>query len=166
VARYSPEHRDALLKKLLPPFNMTVAELARQEGVSEQTLYNWRKHAKAEGAAVPGDKNRTEDWPAEAKLAVVIETAALSEIELSEYCRSKGLYPAQVQGWRQACLTGQQSSREQRLNEQVQARADKKRIKELERELRRKEKALAEAAALLVLRKKLDAFWVNDSEED
>ncbi|WP_036666583.1 transposase, partial [Paludibacterium yongneupense] len=94
MARYSPERREALLKKLLPPFNMTVAELARQEGLSEQTLYNWRKQAKAGGAAVPGDKNRAEDWPAEAKLAVVIETASLSEIELSEYCRSKGLYPA------------------------------------------------------------------------
>jgi len=51
VARYSSERREALLKKLLPPFNMTVAELARQEGISEQTLYNWRKHAKAGGAA-------------------------------------------------------------------------------------------------------------------
>ena len=63
---------------------MKASPIARHEGVSEQTLYNWRKHAKAGGTAVPGDKNRTEDWPAEAKLAVVIETATLSEIELSE----------------------------------------------------------------------------------
>ena len=166
MSRYSPERKDALLRKLLPPVNMSVAELARQEGVSEQTLYNWRKHAKAGGAAVPGDKNLPEDWPAEAKLAVVIETASLSEIELSEYCRSKGLFPTQVKAWRQACITGQQSSRDQHLNEQAQARADKKRIKDLERELRRKEKALAEAAALLVLRKKLNAYWENDSEEE
>ena len=51
-----------------------------------------------------------DDWSADAKLAVVIETAALSEIELSEYCRRKGLYVDQVRDWRQACLDGQQSS--------------------------------------------------------
>jgi transposase-like protein len=166
MSRYSPERKEALLKKLLPPINLSVAELARQEGVSEQTLYTWRKQAKAGGAAVPGDKNLPDDWPAEAKLAVVIETAPLSEIELNEYCRRKGLYPAQVKDWRQACIIGQQSSRDQRLNDQAQARADKKRIKDLERELRRKEKALAEAAALLVLRKKLNAYWGDDSEDE
>ncbi|GHD71371.1 hypothetical protein GCM10011419_02930 [Vogesella fluminis] len=166
MARYSSERKAALLKKLLPPLNLSVAELARLEGISEQTLYNWRKQAKAEGAAVPGDKKLPDDWPAEAKFAVVVETAMLSEIELSEYCRSKGLYPEQVKAWQQACIAGQQSSREQKLAEQAQARADKKRIKELERELKRKEKALAEAAALLVLRKKLNAYWGDDSEEE
>jgi len=166
MARYSSERKAALLKKLLPPVNLSVAELARQEGISEQTLYNWRKQVKAEGAAVPGDKKLPDDWPAEAKFAVVVESTTLSEIELGEYCRSKGVFPEQVKAWRQACITGQQSSREQKLAEQAQARADKKRIKELEKELRRKEKALAEAAALLVLRKKLKAYLEGDSEED
>ena len=50
MARYSDERKSALLKKLLPPLNMSVAELARQEGISEVTLYNWRKQAKAGGA--------------------------------------------------------------------------------------------------------------------
>lgn len=166
MSRYSPERKEALLKKLLPPINLSVAEVARQEGVSEPTLYNWRKQAKAEGAAVPGDKKLPDDWPAEAKFAVVVETAALSEVELSEYCRRKGLYPEQIKAWRQACITGQQTDRAQRLTEQAQARADKKRIKDLERELRRKDKALAEAAALLVLRKKLNAYWGDDSEDE
>jgi len=165
MSRYSPERKAALLKKLLPPHSLSVAELARQEGISEPTLYAWRKQAKAGGAAVPGDQKRTDDWSAEAKLAVVIETAPLSEIELSEYCRSKGLYPQQVKAWRQACLLGQQSAQSQQRQEREQAKADKKRIKELERELKRKDKALAEAAAILVLRKKLTAYWGDDSEE-
>ena len=114
---------------------------------------------------MPGDKNVPDDWSADAKLAVVIETAALSEIELSEYCRRKGLYVDQVRDWRQACLDGQQSSRERRQAEKLQAKADQKRIRELERELQRKEKALAETAALLVLRKKLNAYWSGDDEE-
>lgn len=114
---------------------------------------------------MPGDKPVPDNWPAEARFAVVLETATLSEIALSEYCRSKGLYPEQVREWRQACITGQQSSRERKQIEQEQARADRKRIKELEKELRRKDKALAEAAALLVLRKKLNAYWGDDSED-
>lgn len=81
MSRYSPERKAALLKKLLPPHSLSVAELARQEGISEPTLYAWSKQAKAGGAAVPGDQKRTDDWSAEAKLAVVIETAPLSEID-------------------------------------------------------------------------------------
>lgn len=164
MPRYSPERKEALLKKLLPPHNLSVAELARQEGISDATLYAWRKQAKAGGAAVPGDQKLTDNWSAEAKLAVVIETAALPEIELSEYCRSKGLYPQQVKSWREACLSGQQSAKAQRQADREQAKADQKRIRQLERELQRKDKALAETAAILVLRKKLNAYWSDDSE--
>ena len=95
-----------------------------------------------------------------------LETAALSEIELSEYCRRKGLYPEQVQQWRQACILGQQSARTLQQAEKAQAKADKKRIRQLEQELRRKDKALAEAAALLILQKKLDAYWSNVDEDN
>lgn len=165
MPRYSPERKEALLKKLLPPYNLSVAEVARQEGISDATLYAWRKQAKSGGAAVPGDQTLTDNWSAETKLAVVIETAIFSEIELSEYCRRKGLYPQQVKAWKAACLAGQQSSKVQQQSERDQAKADKKRIRQLERELHRKEKALAEAAALLVLRKKLNAYWGDDSED-
>nr|WP_186354459.1 MULTISPECIES: IS3 family transposase [Pseudomonas] len=140
---------------MLPPYNLTVAELARQEGISEPTLYNWRNQAKLEGRPVPGRKAKSEQWSAEAKLATVIETAALSEAELSEYCRGKGLYPDQVQRWKAESLQGFQRSAEQEKVLRQQARTDQQEIKKLQRELRYKEKALAEAAALLVLRKKL-----------
>ena len=114
---------------------------------------------------VPGDKNNADNWPAEAKFAAVLHAASLSEIELSEYCRSKGLYPEQISAWRQACITGQMSAKAQLKAERDQARADKKRITELERELRRKDKALAEAAALLVLSKKLAGLFPKDADE-
>jgi len=69
MARYSNERKAALLKKLLPPINLSVAELARQENISEVTisevtLYNWHKQAKAGGAPVPGDNKLTDEWPA------------------------------------------------------------------------------------------------------
>src|SRR5690554_2536966 len=92
---------------------MTVAELARQEGISEPTLYTWRNKAKSEGRPVPGRKATSKQWSAEAKLATVIETAALSEAKLSQYCREKGLYPDQVKQWKAESLQGFQRSAEQ-----------------------------------------------------
>src|SRR5690554_1957353 len=103
---------------------------------------------------------------AEAKLAVVIETGSMNEAELSEYCRAKGLYVEQVKAWKADSLKGFASSREQELEAKQQRKADRKEIKQLKRELRHKKKALAETAALLVLRKKLDALWENDNEDD
>lgn len=165
MPRYSEERKSSVMRKLLPPNNRPVPEVAKEEGISEPTLYNWRTQARETGVPVPGSGKQTEDWSAEAKFAAVVETAAMNEAELSEYCRSKGLYPEQIKRWREACVEGAQSAGAQQRQSQKETKQDKKRIKQLERELRRKEKALAEAAALLVLRKKLDALW-GESEED
>ena len=166
MPRYSDERKAAVLAKLWPPHSMTVAALARDEGISEQTLYNWRTQAREEGRPVPGSKAKSDQWSAEAKLATVIETAALSEEELSRYCREKGLYPEQVRRWKEESLQGFQRSAEREKQLRKKSQADQKQIKKLERELRHKEKALAETAALLVLRKKLDALWENDNGDD
>lgn len=164
MTRYSEERKSAVLKKLLPPSNRSVADVAREEGITEVTLYHWRKQARNRGEVVPGNKSLPDDWPAEARLAVVIEAATLSAVELATYCREKGLYVEQVAAWRQACLDGQLDATRRRAEEREQSRADKKRIKTLERELLRKDKALAETAALLVLRKKMNALWGSDDE--
>jgi len=165
MPRYSEERKLAVLKKLLPPYNHSVSDIAREEGISEATLYNWRTQTKQQGSPVPGSGKTSDQWSAEAKFAVAVETATLSESELSEYCRQKGLYPEQVKEWKAACIQGQLSEAERRKQEREQAKKDKKRIKELERELNRKEKALAETAALLVLRKKFNALW-EEREDD
>jgi transposase-like protein len=127
-------------------------------------LYHWRDKARLKGNVVPGNKKTTDEWSAEARLATVIEVASLSPAELGRYCREKGLYVEQIAAWRAACVEGQRSAQEQRVSEREELRVGKKRIKELERELRHKEKALAEVAALLVLRKKVNALWGNDDE--
>ena len=165
MTRYSPERKDEILKKLLPPHNLTVAEVSRKEGISIKTLYHWRDKAKNEGHPVPGKTVTTDDWSAEAKLAVVIETASMSEAQLNQYCREKGLFREQVSSWKQACLDGFLSHEIQTKAVKQQAKTDKAQIKTLKQELRYKEKALAETAALLVLRKKLNALWGDDSEE-
>ena len=96
---------------------------------------------------------------------MVAETANLSESQLSEYCREKGLFPEQVKAWKAACLDGMASGEARQLRDQQSRKQDRKRIRQLEKELNRKEKALAETAALLALRKKLNALW-DDSEDD
>jgi transposase len=165
MPRYSEERKASVLRKLLPPNNRPVPEVAKEEGISEVTLYTWRTQAKEQGIPVPGSGKQTEDWSPEAKFAAVVETATMPEIELSEYCRSKGLYPEQIRNWKEACIQGTQSAGVQKKQSQREAKQDKRRIKELERELHRKEKALAETAALLVLRKKLNALWEENEAE-
>jgi hypothetical protein len=164
VKQYSVERRSSVLSKLLPPLNRSVVEVSKEEGIAIGTLYHWRDKARLKGNVVPGNKKTAESWPAEARLATVIEVASMSPAELSRYCREKGLYVEQVTAWREACVEGQRSVQEQRVSEREELRVGKKRIKELERELRHKEKALAEVAALLVLRKKLNALWGSDDE--
>jgi len=166
MARYSAERKASVLKKLLPPHNRTISEVAKEEGISEPTLYNWRTKVKEQGFPVPGNEKNADQWSAQAKFAVVVESATLSQSELSEYCRKKGLLVEQIQRWKQAFIDGSLSEAERRKQEQQASKQDKRRIKQLEKELNRKDKALAETAALLVLRKKLNALWgESDSEE-
>jgi len=163
---YPLERKEAILKKLLPPVNQSVAEVAREEGISIQTIYSWQIKARQSGIPMPGNTTKTDHWTAETKLAVVIETASFSESELSQYCREKGLYIEQIKQWKSQCLTGFKVSQEQQKEVAKKAKVDRLKIKSLEKELRHKEKALAETAALLVLRKKLDAFWEKTDEDD
>ncbi|AJD50011.1 hypothetical protein S7S_17995 [Isoalcanivorax pacificus W11-5] len=114
---------------------------------------------------VSGSGKQSDDWSPQAKLATVMETATLSEAELNEYCRLKGLYPEQIKAWKAACLDGVASGDARVLRDQKADKQARKRIRQLEKELHRKEKALVETAALLALRKKLNALW-DDSEED
>jgi transposase-like protein len=150
---------------MMPPQNKPVSELARESGITEQTLYTWRRQLRNQGTPVPGSGKNAEEWTSEDKFAVVLETAALNAAELAEYCRRKGLYVEQIATWKAACMSANASLVPPTREQQKQAKEDKKRIRELEKDLNRKEKALAEAAALLILRKKAQAIW-GDKEED
>lgn len=161
MSRYSPERKAAILKKLLPPENRSVREVANEEGIHFQTLYSWLNKVRGKESVMP---TKSTKWSAEAKFSVIVETASLSEAELSQYCREKGLFVEQVKTWKQECLQGFKSTKEQKVAEQKQVQAFKQENKQLKKELRRKEKALAETAALLVLRKKLNALWEEDEE--
>mgnify|MGYP000518181485 CR=1 FL=1 len=158
MTRYSIERKTAVLEKLMPPHNLSVPEVADQEGISQGCLYNWLKQARLEGRPVPGSRKSTpHDWPSQDKFAVVLETASLNAQELSEYCRTKGLYPEQIERWKQTCLHAFDQ-----LKPNVDNKVSRKKILTLEKEIRRKDKALAEAAALLILQKKLQALWAEE----
>ena len=163
--RYSPERKEAVVRKMKPPQNRSVPELAKKEGISEGTLYNWRREARQKGALLPDGETGPEGWSAADKFAAVVESAALNEAELAEYCRKKGLYPEVLRRWRQACEKANDWDRERNLQLKSEQRGDRKRIRQLEKDLRRKEKALAETAALLVLQKKFQAIWGDPEDE-
>ncbi len=159
---YSPERRAAVLKRMLPPQNVAIRQLSQEEGISEATLHKWRNQARGKGRLLPDAG--PEGWAARDKFAAVVETAAMNEAELSEYCRSRGIFPEQIVVWRGACEQANDWDRASTARMNQATRDEKKRIRDLERELARKDRALAETAALLVLRKKASAIW--GGEED
>jgi len=159
MPRYTQERKDAVLKKLLPPNNLPVSQVADAEGISLGTLYHWLSQAKNSGQAVPGSRSsHTQNWSGEARFAVVLETASMNEAEIGVYCREKGLYPEQIAQWRLDCIAGASSQ----SHDKQPLRAANNEIKRLKRQVNRKDKALAESAALLVLSKKFQALWEDE----
>ena len=152
--RYSKEIKEAIVKRMMPPSNEAISQLSEETGITEATLYKWRKQARAAGHATPGDGQGSEQWRSEDKFLIVMETYAMNQAELAEYCRKKGLYKEQIEAWRDTCLNanGSESSQKKQLNQEL-------------KELHKKEKALAEAAALLLLRNKAQAIWGDQEDE-
>jgi transposase len=151
VARYGQAYKDRIAARLLPPESSSVEHVSREVGVSVATLERWRADALANGSARGNQR-----WTATARLQAVIATAAMDEATRSAWCREQGVYPAELDAWKQDAIAG---LGEPRATSAVEARQDRRRVKELERELRRKDKALAETAALLVLSKKIAAVF-------
>jgi len=101
----------------------------------------------------------------ELHLLAVLVTAAMDEAGKSAWCRERGVYPQELEQWRQAATQALAEPEDARASHR-ETKADRRRIKELECELRRKDKALAETAALLVLSKKLEVIFHKDRDED
>jgi transposase-like protein len=161
MKRYTPKFKAQMVQKMVGPSGVTATALAAETGVAQSSLSRWRsqastvtdvreKKAKTNGS---GDR-RPEDWTPEEKFEAVLEANKLDDEALGRFLRSRGLHASHLEDWRVRAIEGFNRARQPK-----RAPADKKRIKELERELRRKEKALAEAAALLVLQKKVQAIW-------
>jgi transposase-like protein len=160
--RHSDAVKADVRRRMGPPQRQSVTEISQELGIHVITLYKWRKTRRSQGAVVPASQKNPECWGPADKFAVVLETAALNATELGGYCRERGLFPEQVDRWRQAAqdahaqplLTMADQKYLQRRHQE-----DQREIKRLQQELSRKDKALAEAAALLIASQKIQAYW-------
>ena len=161
---HSPELKEAVLRRLLPPNNESITKVSREEGIPQGTLTRWKNEAKAQGIAAPTGEN-AETWSTQDKFLIVVETASMNESDLAEYARKKGLYVEQIKSWRDACVNANGGIAREAANLNHELKESQKARKKLEKEIQRKDKALAEAAALLVLSKKANAIWGDPEEE-
>ena len=165
MAHYSEEFKLSIIKQMMPPHNKSVSILSKENGIAEQTLFKWKREAKAKGFVITDGEAQSEKWSTHDKFMIVVETASLNAAELSEYCRQKGLYVEQVESWRDACMQANGGVAEEASRLNKESKEKDKEIKKLQKELKRKEEALAETAALIVLRKKAQAIWGDNEEE-
>ena len=140
---------------LLPPYCWSHRQIARKLKISASVVSKWRCELVEQGLLPENEKITSVD----------VETATLSEMELADYCRRTGLFVEQVKEWRAISIQAHEKKLTENIRTDRALRDAKNKLRELEKELKRKDKALAEAAALLILREKFNALWDN-SEED
>lgn len=156
MARYGDRFKARAVARLLPPESAPLDRLSTELGISASTLERWRSEALAVGTP-------RAEWSSAARFDALLATAAMSEEERSSWCRSKGIFPSDLDEWRSAARMALEAP--DAHGESADSAAQRRRIRELERDLRRKEKALAETAALLVLSKKAEAIFRGDEDE-
>lgn len=152
---YSEAFKSKMIGKMLAPKPKSACALEKETGVSQPTLSRWLRESQVVDESM---SQRTKRWTTSEKLRVLVEAGKLDDAKLGEFLRTEGLHEALLRRWRagaEAALA--EVPKRQRRSPEAQ------RIKELERELRRKDRALAEVSAILVLKKKAAAIW---GEED
>lgn len=158
-----------MVQKLVGPDAISANALARVEGISNSSLSKWLRQAgtmsdmKNKNNKNGSPQRRPQDWPLEEKLRAILEIDQLPSDQVGAYLREKGLHKAQITQWRQAVSEALGAGAQRRNRSKKDS--EFKKIKQLEKELRRKDKALAETAALLVLKKKIAAIW-GDEDDD
>ena len=157
MARYGKSFKNKYVARVLPPLNEAVEAVARDACIGVATLERWRD----ESLLLPAAE---QSWSGAARLDAVLTTAAMDETSKNGWCRAKGIFPKDLLAWRESAVKSLAAPQDARASPQ-QAKQDRLRIKELERELHRKDRALAECAALLVLSKKVGAIFNKGEDE-
>ncbi len=158
---YSTAFKAKIVRQLASPGGPSASALSKEVGVCQTTLSRWLREAGDRVTAMNKPmKKRPRDWSPEEKMAAVVEASSVSEEQLGAFLRRKGLHQAQLEQWRGTMLSALGSEHKPKAKSSQQAR----RLRELEKELRRKDKALAEAAALLILKKKAQAIWGDEAD--
>ena len=158
--RYSAAFIEQAMVKVLTRGDRTIQSVADELNIKHYTLKNWmKKKTKSQGAVSEIKEKRPQDWTAAEQLRALQETHAMSEEERSAWCREHGLFGHHLTSWKAAFCADDKNAQSDR-----DARVLKDENTQLKRELVRKEKALAEAAALLILQKKFRALWEGEEK--
>lgn len=156
----SEAFKQMAVKRYLLRKNKTVEEIQNELGISSGALYRWLKkysgNVNITDMSKPG--KRPQDWSALEKMKACSQFEELSGDLRGEFLRKEGLSGANIELWKKCCLEALSSSRDVSVTRSDFNKAQQ-RIKDLERDLHRKNRALAETAALLVLKKKADSLW-------
>lgn len=168
---YSDAFRNDLIRTLNSPHAPSVLELSAKTGVHQTTLSRWRRDgATVRKAMTQGQDDtdqrtrpppRPQDFSAEEKLRIVQQASTLQEVELGAFLRREGLHEPDLSEWREQVNDAALAA----LGGKRQRTSEQKRVRKLESELLRKDKALAEAAALLVLARKTRALWQDEDDD-
>jgi len=160
---YPIQLKEAVLKKVLRG-NNPQHEIAKEFGVGKSTIGKWLREYKQNGSINLNSKEkRPKDWTAEERMSAVIETAAMSGEARTTWCRKRGIFIHNLDQWKKDAVSAMSSGSTRKQSEEVKKL--KLENKSLKKDLNRKEKALAETAALLVLKKKAQEIW-GEPEED
>lgn len=160
LTTYSAAFKEEAVRKTLTRGTRTVAEMAGELNVPVYTLKNWiRSPRMAHLRESPAGERRAGQWSATERLQALLDTRDLSSEELNAWCRQRGLFAHQLAQWRQALETAATAP-----VDAAQMRNLKEENAALRRDLARKDKALSEAAALLVLQKKYQALWEDEDK--
>lgn len=163
---YSKQIKEAAIKMMLPPNSKSISKINKATNIPIATLRKWQDELRKNGHAAPAVETKSEEWSSQDKFLIVIETMNMNETELSEYCRQKGLYPSQVKEWQENCQQANGGNSVNLVETMHREKTLEKELKQVKKELQRKEAALAETAALLVLSKKAEAIWGKHEEEN
>ena len=170
--RYTISFKEqAVAKALSRGPEKRIKDIASELGVGYSSLQKWiRQSGKQElsSVVVPGGSSsqftekKPQDWSSEERLDMVMRCSSLDVASVSSLCREQGIYPHHVKQWK-LDLVSKSTGPSQSPSELKNLRAENKALK---KELRRKEKALAETAALLVLQKKVNEIWGMDDGDN
>ncbi len=160
---YSKAIKASVLAKALAPNAPSVVELTKEFNIPGSTIYSWMSAMVKKQKIVPVNApQRPHDKSPEAKLQAVIDTMGKTEQEQGAYCRAHGIYSNHLDAWKKQILEGLGvASSNERKAENLQTLKENKKLK---RDLERKDKALAEVSALLILKKKADLLWGVDED--
>lgn len=170
---YSEKFKLRMIQRVTAPNAPSASLLSREVGVPQPTLSLWLRRARRlppmtkepQEDPQPAEPKSPKSWSAEERYRVVVEAAAVADAELGEFLRKRGLHAAQLEEWRRLAAEGAQAALAPgKKRSREQPKVDPRRVRELERELRRKDKALAELVALVALKKKLELLWGDEDE--